>query len=64
MYETECLNVWVELSVCNYILVYACMYKIKEWNVLFLFFNSTLVKGKDCCLLLISWPKSLVLTDW
>jgi hypothetical protein len=48
MDETECLNVWMKLSVCNCILVYACMYKIKEWNVFFIF-NSTMATSKDCC---------------
>jgi hypothetical protein len=31
------LNVWMKLSVCNCILVYACMYKIKEWNAFSVF---------------------------
>jgi hypothetical protein len=54
---------YVGLIMCMDVTMYVCNRGILE-ILIFLFFNSTLVTGKDCCPLPISWLRSLVPTDW
>jgi hypothetical protein len=47
--------------MCMDVTVYECNRGILQ-ILIFLFFNSTLVTGKDCCSLPLLWPRSLVQT--